>query len=231
MRRGVARTPSFLNAGPRLAAASGTVYAARRRDVTLAKECDDDVVRDIHQWGGGLDELRTLVERARESDPDAWEKLYVRSYPRLYGYARRRVLSHEEAADAVSEAFTRAYAGIERFKWRGGGFDAWMYRILRNVLLETHRRGLRRSVSWFELAGEEPNPMDHVLANEEGAALRAAFARLAPEDREILELRVVWGLDASEVARIVRKRAGAVRMAQSRALARLRALMLESEHG
>lgn len=175
--------------------------------------------------------MRTLVERARGSDPEAWEELYVRSYPRLYGYARRRVLSHEEADDAVSETFTRAYAGIRRFKWMGGGFDAWMYGILRNVLLEANRRGVSRAVSWFELAGEEPSPIEYVLASEEGAALRAAFARLTAEDREVLELRVVGGLDANEVARVMRKRAGAVRMAQSRALARLRVFMLEGEHG
>lgn len=178
----------------------------------------------------GLDELRTLVERARESDPEAWEGLYVRSYPRLYGYARRRVLTHEEADDAVSEAFTRAYAGIGRFRWRGGGFDAWMYGILRNVILEAQRRRRSRSVSWFELAGEEPSPIEYVLANEEGAALRAAFARLGPEDREVLELRVLGGLNANEVAQVMRKRPGAVRMAQSRALARLRVYLLEGEN-
>jgi len=52
-----------------------------------------------------------------------------------------------------------------------------------------------------------------------------AFATLGPDDREILELRVVGGLDAEEVGLVVGKRAGAVRMAQSRALARLRAAL------
>lgn len=177
----------------------------------------------------GLDELRALVERARGNDPDAWEELYVRSYPRLHDYARRRVPTREEADDAVSEAVARAYAGIGRFRWRGGGFDAWMYGILRNVILETHRRRVRH-VSGFEPAGEEPGPIDYVLAREEGAALRAAFARLGAEDQEVLELRVVGGLNAKQIASVLGKRAGAVRMSQSRALARLRALMVEGEH-
>ncbi len=178
----------------------------------------------------GLDELRALVERARESDPDAWEELYVRSYPRLHDYARRRLPTREEADDAVSEAFARAYAGIQRFRWRGAGFDGWMYGILRNVILESHRERVRPPMQWFDPAGEEPGPIEYVLAREEGSELRAAFARLGAEEREILELRVVGGLDAKQAGKVLGKRPGAVRMAQSRALTRLRTLMLEGEN-
>ena len=177
----------------------------------------------------GLDELRALVERARDGDPDAWEELYVRSYPRLHDYARRRLPTTEEAADAVSEAFARAFAGIGRFRWRGAGFDGWMYGIVRNVILESHRDRVRPPMSWLDPIGEEPGPIEYVLAREEGAEVRAAFAKLGADDQEVLELRVVGGLDAKQVAKVLGKRAGAVRMAQSRALGRLRALMLEGE--
>ena len=59
--------------------------------------------------------------------------------------------------------------------------------------------------------------------------MRAAFERLGDEDREVLELRVVAGLSAEEVGNVLGKRAGAVRMAQSRALERLRR-ELDCEH-
>ena len=55
----------------------------------------------------------------------------------------------------------------------------------------------------------------------------AAFARLRPEERDLLELRVTAGLDAEEVATVLGKRPGAVRMAQARALARLRTFLEE----
>lgn len=175
-------------------------------------------------------ELRSLVERARVSDPEAWERLYVHAYGRLYAYTRRRLASREEANDAVSETFARAYERIRSFRWRGGGVDAWLYGIARNVVLEAlrdRRRGPERLDP--ELPSGEPDPVDRLIADEEVAAVREAFARLEPSDQEMLELRVVGGLDASAVAQVVGKRAGAVRMAQSRALARLRSLMLESE--
>jgi len=60
--------------------------------------------------------------------------------------------------------------------------------------------------------------------------MRAAFALLSADERELLELRVVGGLSAEEVAAALGKRAGAVRTAQYRALAHLRRI-LETEGG
>lgn len=152
----------------------------------------------------------------------------MRSYPRLHDFARKRVGTREEADDAVSETFARAYSAIRRFKWRGGGFDAWLYGILRNVLLEGFRAHRRHEPHVVDHASTEAEPLESVIAGEEARAVRAAFMRLNPEDREVLELRVVGGLDARGVGAVIGKRPGAVRMAQSRALQRLRSYMLES---
>ena len=66
-----------------------------------------------------------------------------------------------------------------------------------------------------------------MLADEEAAELRSAVRLLSDEDQEVLELRVVGGLAAEEVAGVIGKSPGAVRMAQSRALSRLRGLLVE----
>ena len=60
--------------------------------------------------------------------------------------------------------------------------------------------------------------------------VRAAFARLSPEEQELLELRVVAGLSSDGAASVLGKRPGAVRMAQARALGRLRVMMEEVGH-
>ena len=167
------------------------------------------------------EELAELVVRAGRADPDAWEALYRRVYPGLLAYAARR-LDRERARDAVAETMARAIARIDRFEWRGGGFDAWLYGILRHVVLDAHRaRGRDRD----RRERDEPRraePLDHVVDNEDAQEVRAAFARLPSADRELLELRVVAGLSAEEVGQVMGKRPGAVRMAQSRALERLR---------
>lgn len=167
-------------------------------------------------------ELQALVERARHDDPDAWESLYRLSYAGLFAYARRRLWGLTEADDAVSETFARAFSRIGDFQWTGGGFKAWLFGILRNVVLEARRQDNRSGVFNNDGEGVPDNCVDAILHDEEVAAVRAAFATLAPDDQEILELRVVGGLSAEEVGAVLGKGAGAVRMAQSRALTRLR---------
>jgi RNA polymerase sigma-70 factor (ECF subfamily) len=168
------------------------------------------------------DQLVELVDRAGHSDPEAWEALYRRVYPGLMAYASRR-LDADRAREAVAETMARAVAGISRFTWRpGGSFDAWLYGILRHVVVDAHRAGGREATRRSEAEPSRAGPLDHVLAGEEARAVRAAFERLGEDDREILELRVVAGFSAEEVGKVLGRRAGAVRMAQSRALARLR---------
>jgi RNA polymerase sigma-70 factor, ECF subfamily len=169
--------------------------------------------------------LHGLVARARANDPDAWDVLYRRAYRPLFGYARRRLPSDGHAEEAVSETFARAYDAIGRYRPRGAGFDAWLFGIMRNVVLESYRVLGRVVVGARDGEDAGPEPLEKVLADEEVAAVRTAFERLSPEDREILELRVVAGLDSREVAGVLGKRPGAVRMAQSRALSRLRAIL------
>ena len=169
--------------------------------------------------------LGSLVQRAMRSDPDAWETLYRRSYPRLFAYARRRTTSDATADDAVSETMLRALDRIDKFTWQGAGFDAWLYGILRNVVLETHRhdgRAQPRADLPEPAAPDAVQPLDALVRLDQHGEIRAAFDRLSPDDQEILELRVVAGLTAEGVAEATDRTAGAVRMAQSRALGRLR---------
>ena len=189
-------------------------------------------MRRLERYEGSVEEqpdARALVERARRGDQAAWEALYRAVYPRLLAYATRRLASTEEARDAVSETMTRAVAKIDRFTWSGGGFDAWLFGILRHVVLDGQRAAGRRTTVPLvtDQASDAPGPLDHVLGSEEAEAVRRAFALLDPGEQELLELRVVARLSSDEVAAVVGKKAGAVRTAQSRAVARLRSLMEE----
>lgn len=170
-------------------------------------------------------EQPALVARAKQGDPSAWEALYRHAYPALLSYARRR-LDPESARDAVSETMARAVSSIDRFAWNGVGFDAWLFGILRHVVIDAQRALTERTVP-VDAPEDAPGPLDHVLGAEEAKAVRAAFRRLSEADREILELRVVAQLSSEEVADVLGKKPSAIRMAQARALERLRALMEE----
>jgi RNA polymerase sigma-70 factor (ECF subfamily) len=125
----------------------------------------------------------------------------------------------------------RAVASIARYRPvpGSGGFDGWLFGICRHVVLDAQRAAGRRGYGPPPEGISHDDPSERLVASEEAAAMRAAFARLSDDDRELLELRVVGGLSAEESAAVLGRRPGAVRMAQSRALARLRRHMAEVE--
>jgi RNA polymerase sigma-70 factor (ECF subfamily) len=173
----------------------------------------------------GPEEQHCLVERARNGDGEAWESLYRHAYPRLRAYAVRHG-DPQVAEDLVSETMVRAVAGIGRFRWEAVGFDAWLFGILRHVCADHHRADSRRRNKPGHVGEHsEGQPGDDLLLSEEHAEIMDAFERLDPREREVLELRVIAGLSAEQVGQLLGKRAGAIRMAQSRALARLRELL------
>jgi RNA polymerase sigma-70 factor (ECF subfamily) len=171
-----------------------------------------------------MDDERHVVESARAGDPDAWELLYRRAYPRLIAFARRRLASSEQAEEAVSETMVRAMDRIGHYRSGPAGIHPWLFGIARNVVLETYRAGGRHRQpdpgALTEATDSDPESL--VLRSEEHRLLADAFCRLSASDQDVLELRVIAGLGAEQVAELTGRAAGAVRTAQSRALARLR---------
>ena len=175
------------------------------------------------------DDLPALVARAQQADGEAWEVLYRRAYPRLLAYARRR-LPAGDAEEAVSETMARAVASVHRFTPKGHGFEGWLFGICRHVVLDQQRAAGRRSRNDSRIRPEPwsgDDLTDDLLAREEADAVRRAFTRLRAKDQELLELRVVAGLSSEDTAATLGKRPGATRMAQVRALARLRRILEE----
>lgn len=172
-------------------------------------------------------DIERLVEAARAGDPDAWEALYRRVYPRLRSYVISRV-GLDEADDLVSETMTRAVGAIERFKWQEPGFDGWVFGIARKVTADHHRRLATRRrwpLASLDRSSDQPEVDSRLAEQAEHAQLRAALGRLGPADRELLELRAAGRFSTDEIARIIGKRPGAARTAYSRAMGRLRSAL------
>ncbi|MEO5900121.1 MAG: sigma-70 family RNA polymerase sigma factor [Ilumatobacteraceae bacterium] len=159
----------------------------------------------------------------RARDPDAWEHIYRSARPQLWRFARARLATDEQADDAVSETIVRAIAAVERYHPTTATLIPWLVGIARNVINEMYRAGSREARGTHAVATEptEEQP-DRLVAAEEAHAVRLAFAQLPADDQELLGLRVIARLDAETTATMLGKRPGAVRMAQSRALGRLR---------
>ena len=165
--------------------------------------------------------------RLREGDPATWESFYERVYPMMLAYSQRRLGYNEEARDAVSEALARTVTTIARMAELDTSPEAWSFGILRNVVLDLQRRTYRDRqipVSGMVTASDPSEALDDRGEHE---SVRRAFAQLNDVERELLELRVIAGLSSEQVAVVLAMSPGAVRMAQARALTKLRNLMPE----
>ncbi len=147
------------------------------------------------------------------------------AFPAMLTYTRRR-LDADQVEDAVSECVSRAVAGAARIPSDGCSPEAWVFGILRHVVIDFQRRSYRNRLLRMRI----PRPVlesgdlgsENLVGGEEQEAVRKAFAKLSARDQEILELRVVAGLRADEVSKLLGMRSATVRNSQYRALRRLR---------
>ncbi|WP_308287319.1 RNA polymerase sigma factor [Actinomadura parmotrematis] len=170
------------------------------------------------------DELDRAVQDARRGDEHAFRLLYRDLHPRLVRYAT--ALAGADAEDVVAEAWLQIARDVRTFDGDVDGFRGWAATIVRHRALDHARRAARRPVAdvpLSDLAGL-PAGADAATLALEGLATREALrliGELPPDQAEAVLLRVVLGLDAPTAARVLGKRAGAVRTAAHRGLRRL----------
>lgn len=180
-------------------------------------------------------QLRVLVRKASRGDEDAAAALFDEYYPRVYKYAAARLGPGPSAEDAASETFAKVVRELGRFKWRGAGFEGWLFRIARNVIVDMLRRGGKETLTGEAIepaeASQEGLPEAALVDLESATELRALLDRLPPEQREVLLLRFGAGLDTNETGRAMDRNANAVRQLQLRALRNVRAMIPEGVPG
>lgn len=111
--------------------------------------------------------------------------------------------------------FLQVARDLHRFEGDDGALRRWVFSVAHNRLLDARRRTARRPVVVSSAVPERPAPPP---ADPVAPDLVAALATLTPEQREVVVLRFVADLPLEDVARIMRKRVGAVKALQHRAL-------------
>ena len=175
-----------------------------------------------------LDLDRALVDAAR-ADPARFDALYRKYVAQVYNYAVYELGDHHEAEDATERTFLSALAALPAFRERarpedGDGastFRIWLFKIARNVVAERRRRWRRRPEAPLDLAMDTPAPGDvegTVLAHESAASAWRAVDRLTGDRRRAVVLRFVHEMTTHEIAEILGRSEGAVRVLIHRGL-------------
>ena len=172
-----------------------------------------------------------MIKGARKLEMSALAEIYDTFSPGIYRYAARMLSDRSLAEDCVSETFDRFLRALHN----GGGpnqhLQAYLYRIASNWITDRYRDGaIDAPPTVVEL---QVDPSDDPEGATERALtkrrVREAMTRLSPDQRKVLDLKFIEGLNNRDVARAVGKTQGAVKSLQNRGLRALKRILLESE--
>lgn len=192
------------------------------------------MVRTLWSMSGGSDSTdEALWLLVVNGDGDAFGKLFDRHRDRVLRHALRIVGSAHQAEDITAVVFYEAWRRREYVRMVNGSIAAWLL-VTANNTIRNHNRQRRRYKAFLD---QLPPPAagadvadefaDSAERYAEATALRAAFWRLKPQDRDVLTLCVVEGLTLRQAASALAIAEGTVKSRLHRAKTRLGALYRE----
>jgi len=202
------------------------------RPLAEARQAKQQLERVRHaKEQASLQDLTTLAARG---EPDAIEALLEQIRPMVVRYCRARlgqITGHYHIADDVAqEVLIAVLSALPRYRDMGRPFASFVFGIASHKVADAMRNAARLAIPTEDLPDgpdHRPGPEETVVAYIEAERARALLARLPLHQRELLVLRVVTGMSAEETGHALGMSPGAVRVAQHRALARLRAIARE----
>ena len=157
-------------------------------------------------------------------------RLYALHATAIFAYLRRLAASREDAEDILVEVFVAAVESDAFAELDEKKRVAWLWRVARNKAVDAYRRSRARLRIDLELVADviyedgEQAPEQIALRQEEYAHLHAHLQKLSPIQREAMRLRFAGGLRCAEIAAVLGKREGTVRVLLTRGLNVLRTL-------
>jgi len=185
-----------------------------------------------------LAELTSLTALAVRGQPAAVDSLLRQIRPMVVRYARARlghVAARTQMADDVAQEVCIAVVGaLPRYRDMGRPFSSFVFGIASHKVADARRLAARLAIPVESLPDgpdDQPGPEDAAVASLDARRARSLLARLPRHQRELLVLRILVGLSAEDTGRALGMSPGAVRVAQHRALARLRSIAMQERYG
>lgn len=176
-----------------------------------------------------LREIEALVRRARDGDAEAFGDIYDRLVVPIYRYVYYRV-SRDEAEDLTEVVFLKVWEKRQSYKkQKGNSFSSWVFRIAHNIVVDHYRENAKAEIVGLseDLRSDrrENDPEARLQGQFEQLELAAAIRKLPELQQQVIVLKFVNEFNNNEIAEVLEKTVGAVRVIQFRALARLKDLL------
>ena len=161
------------------------------------------------------------LKLVREGRAEGWEMLHQQYYRGLWAAVYQVLHDEALAEDVVQEAFLKAYKKIKYFRGQSK-FSTWIYRIAMNQAYDAGRKKQRRqkNLGMFPLQDDEEKQEIEAVDERTGAdaahagdlrkAIHEALDQLNPDQRGVVELRLIQGFSTEETAKILGCKKGTV---------------------
>ena len=171
------------------------------------------------------DEDAILVERTRNGDTEAFDRLVKKYTQRLYGLVYNMTSNHEDTNDLLQDIFAKSFRSIKKFQGKSS-FYTWLYSIAVNMTinyLKKHRRrrgvslddvdsGIHNDKDFLELTNNSTNtPFRNTGLHELQKRLNEAMQKLSENHRTVVSLFDIQGLPHAEISKILGVSEGTVR--------------------
>ncbi len=187
------------------------------------KGCEENITQSAVEPGtGDKPKIENLVARSVNGDADAFGELYVMHVEKIYRYVFYHVYNRTESEDITQEVFLKAWRAISSCRGKEKTFSSWLYRIAHNQMVDTIRKRQRHQSVRIETVENISATTSGVEGYLEQQELLRVLECLSPNQRQVIVLKFIEGLDNHEIADTMGKSEGAIRILQMRALSALK---------
>ncbi len=182
----------------------------------------ENINQPVNKPGDDYLNTENLVTKAISGDVQAFGELYTVHVTKIYSYVFYHVHNKTRAEDITQEVFLKAWKAISSCRGKEKTFSSWLYRIAHNLIVDKIRKSQRQFTHETQLPEDVMDTSDRMEVSLEQRDLLKVIDFLPLNQRQVIVLKFIEGMDNKEIADIMGKSAGAVRILQMRALSALK---------
>jgi len=172
-------------------------------------------------------EVESLVDRARSGDTEAFGRIYDVYADRIYRHIYYRTGNIEDARDLMQDVFARAWQVLPGYKRTSTPFLGWLYTISHNRVIDYYRTRKDHAYLDVEISVDAGgiSPEKSAETQFDQHRVRRAILQLPGDQQRVIMLSYIEGLEYSEVAAMMNKTEGNIRVIVHRALKKMREIL------
>lgn len=168
--------------------------------------------------------LQILAQRAQSGHVDSFGKIYDLLVEKIYRFIFFRIGVREETEDLTEEVFFKVYQKIQSYRNEGVPFEAWIFKIARNQIIDYYRtkKDLSSLDDHFEIEDPGLTPEEYTEKTISQEEMLEALKKIPDSYQELIILKFIEGKDNEEISHILDKPIAHIRVLQSRSLKALK---------